>query len=49
MDHALFLDVPGAPRSENETGCDTSYSSVSMVMFEMTFAILAPAMVLITW
>ena len=49
MDHALLLNVPGAQRIENETECDTSYSGVSMVIFEMTFAILAPAMVLITW
>ncbi len=49
MDHALLLDVPGALRSGNETECDTSDSGVSMVIFEMAFAILAPAMVLITW
>ena len=51
MDHALLLDVPGYLRSGpgNETDCDTSYRGVSMVTFEMTFAILAPAIVMITW
>ena len=49
MDHALLLDIPGALRSGNDTECDTSYSGVSMVISEMTFALLAPAMVLITW
>ena len=51
MDHALLLDVPDALRSSpgNETDCDSSYGGVTMVIFEMTFAILAPAIVLITW
>lgn len=49
MDHALLLDIPGALKSGNDTECDTSYSGVSMVISEMTFALLAPAMVLITW
>ncbi|XP_028404975.1 uncharacterized protein LOC114527500 isoform X2 [Dendronephthya gigantea] len=51
MNHALLFDLNegGMYGSENKTMCTAPSAGNNVVMFEMTFAILGPAMVLITW